>query len=104
MRFEITGIVNKVFNVRSSGKGFTQAVILHQPSATDEFKRVVAKEQFFVVSIWSNKETDSRFLNNSHLNKKKSCSVYLYGERWPSSNGGDFQYNNKLNLQDWKTD
>jgi hypothetical protein len=103
MRLEITGIVNKIYPVRPVGKGFIQAVVLHQPEGKDQFNRVTAKENYYVIQTWSNSETDSRFLNNTHINKLKTCAVYLYGERWADSKG-QYQYNNKLNLSDWKTE
>jgi hypothetical protein len=101
MKLEITGIVDKVGGIRPVKKGFTQAVILQQPAVTDEFDRIKHHEEFFVIHIWSNNQTDSRFFNTSKLRTKVKATVYLKGERWWNDSQKDFNYNHKLNLAEW---
>jgi hypothetical protein len=103
MKLTITGIVDKVGGIRPVNKGFTQAVILMQPEVKNEYDRVIAGEQYFVIHIWSNKQTDSRFLNSKHIASKMKAEVYLKGERWFNERQKDFNYNHKLNLQQWQS-
>lgn len=100
MRIKLTGIVDKVERVEPQGRIFRQLVILEQPERKDEFDRVVQRAQHFPVIIISTKETDSRFLNNSHLKTKLTADARLIGDRWILKNG--FQYALKLMLQEWE--
>lgn len=103
MKLDITGIVDKIGGIKPVRKGFTQTVILQQPAAKDEFDRVTHHEQYFVISIWSNNQTDSRFLTSKHIRSKMKASVYLKGERWWNDASKDFNYNHKLNLAAWQS-
>lgn len=103
IKLTISGNVDKVYTIKESNRNsrpwFMQTVILHQPK--EEYKGTELPEEFFVISIISSSKTDSRFLNDTHLQKPMKCSVYLKGERWSSGNRGDYNFNHKLNLQEW---
>jgi hypothetical protein len=98
----IPGNVHKVGKVSKVSKGFTQALIITQPEEKNGQGYTLSKEQFFVIHIWSNKETDSRFLKDAHTGIRCIASVYLDGQRWQGRNG--FEYNHKLNLDKWVED
>jgi len=102
MKVELTGIINKVMGIKPNKKGFTQCVILEQPEVRDDATdRVIAYAEFFTIHIYSTSQTDSRFLDSKALKTKKRASLYLKGERWLNSSTNDFNYNNKLNLNQW---
>jgi hypothetical protein len=103
MRLEITGIVEHVNGIKPNKKGFSQTVVLWQPGVKDEFDRVTQHDQYFVISIWSNNQTDSRFLGAKDMKSKKKAAVYLKGERWINQNNTGFSYNHKLNLDKWQS-
>lgn len=101
MKLELVGIIEEAFGIQPTKNGFQQNVILKQPAAKDEFERTTGKDQFYRISIWSNAQTDSRFVQQNQRGTKKKCRVYLNGERWQERNTGDYTYMNKLALIEW---
>lgn len=102
IKLTVEGNVFRVFPVKELKRGYTQTVILHQPAM--EFRGLSHKEEFFVISIYSTSKTDSRFLKPEYEKEHpqaKAC-VYLKGERFPSGNRGDYQFNHKLSLNEWQ--
>jgi hypothetical protein len=102
MKIEIVGLINNIGGIKPLSKGFQQYVILSIPEAKDEFGDVKRKEQFFRIEIWSNSQTDSRFLDARNMKEKKKAIVYLNGERWMPTGSQEFAYNNKLKLAEWQ--
>lgn len=102
MKLELTGIIDKVFGITPGKKGFTQRIVLEQPEVRDDVTdRVIHYAEYFTIHIYSTSQTDSRFLDNKHLRTKKKASLYLRGEKWLSTSSNEFNYNNKLNLNQW---
>ena len=101
MRLEITGFIDKIGGLEPQKRGFRQIVVVTQPESTDDMGRVVHKEQHFQINIWSEAQTDSRFLNSTNIKQKKNAVVYLKGERWINEQKQEFSYANKLNLKEW---
>lgn len=101
MKLEITGRVEKFDGVQPLKKGFQQRVFLEQPEVKDEFDRVTKYAEWYVIIIWSNSQTDSRFLGSKDIKSKKKASVYLKGERWWNDQRKEFNYAHKLNLEKW---
>lgn len=101
MKLEITGFVDKINGIEPLKNGFRQMIVLHQPPLKDDLDRVKGKDQYYVVWIWSQQQTDKRFLTSKDIRSKKKCTAYLNGERWFNEQYKDFNYNNKLNLVEW---
>lgn len=101
MKLELVGIIEEAFGIQPTKNGFKQTVILKQPAPVDEFERSKGKDQYFTINIWSNAQTDSRFVQQKDRGQKKKCSLYLNGERWQDRNSGDYSYMNKLQLIQW---
>jgi hypothetical protein len=98
----LDGIVIQVGAIQPTSKNskyFRQVVIIHQPK--DEVRGVTLPEEFFVITILSTSDQDSRFHKPEHKGNKKTLSAYLKGERWDSGQRGDFNYTHKLNLIEW---
>jgi hypothetical protein len=95
----IPGTIHKVGKVIAVKSGFTQTVIITQPVKKDNTGRVISREQFFVISVWSNKQTDSRFLKPEQVGIDCIADLYLDGQRWMGRR--DLEYNHKLNLDRW---
>lgn len=102
MKFELTAIIDNVGAIKPLTKGFQQFVILQVPEAKDPFGRLVAKEQFYRVEIYSTSQTDSRFLDNRSLKAVTKALLYLNGERWINETNNEFNYQNKLRLAEWR--
>jgi hypothetical protein len=103
MKLEITGRVDVVGGVQPLKKGFQQRVVLEQPQATDEFDRVTRYAEYYTITIYSTSQTDSRFLSSKDMRSVKKASVYLKGERWFNEAKKEFNYNHKLNLNQWQS-
>lgn len=101
MKLTIKGFIDKVGAVETLRRGFRQVNVLHQPEVKDELGRVSAREQYFPVIIWSEKQTDSRFLSSKDIRSVRTATVYINGERWLNERINDFNYNVKLNLSQW---
>lgn len=101
MKIEITGRVDKIEGIQPVKKGFIQRVFLEIPEVKDDFDRVTKYAEHFVVTIWSNQQSDSRFLSSRDLRSKKKATVYLKGERWWNENRKEYNYAHKLNLERW---
>ncbi|MES2286122.1 MAG: hypothetical protein V4547_10570 [Bacteroidota bacterium] len=102
MKIELTGIIDTILGVTPGKKGFTQRVILAQPEVKDpNTDRVIAYPEFYTIHIYSTSQTDSRFLDSRSIGVKKKASLYLRGERWHNTMTNNFNYNNKLNLNQW---
>jgi hypothetical protein len=103
MKLLIAGIIDKVLKVEPMKKrGFTQRVIIEQPQINDTVsQRMIAPAMYYVVTIFSTSETDGRFLQQEHKGQQMKASVYLKGERWINDRTKDYQYNHKLNLNEW---
>jgi bacillopeptidase F (M6 metalloprotease family) len=96
----IEGVVITVSAVGPAGKGFfNQFVTIHVPE--EDYKGHKVKEEFYVIHIISNKETDSRFVKQDAKGQIRKCDVYLKGERWQGVRG-DYNYTHKLNLIEWR--
>ncbi|MGL6121666.1 MAG: hypothetical protein ACRC1W_01255 [Shewanella sp.] len=54
-----------------------------------------------MITIYSQEQTDKRFLSPKHMRSKIKASVYLKGERWLNEQSKDFNYAHKLNLNQW---
>lgn len=101
----VEGHITEVGSIRKldNNKGFTQYVRLHLPA--EEFRGKKLTEEFFTISIYSNSETDSRFLQpeiaKGFLAQKAyaKAKVRMKGERW--HDGRQMQYSHKLNLEQW---
>lgn len=100
---QIHGIVHACGPVKPTkrdGKYFKQVVIIHEPQ--EEYKGHKMPEEWWVISIISTSESDSRFLKPEDKGSVKTATVYLKGERWDSGNRGEYTYNHKLNLVEWQ--
>jgi hypothetical protein len=102
LKLELIGLVNNIGPKEQTKNGFKQQVIITIPEYKDEFGDVKRKEQFFRIEIWSNSQTDSRFLDIRNMKEKKKALLYLNGERWLPTNSQEFAYNNKLKLIEWQ--
>lgn len=93
------GSIKKLDN----NKGFTQYLRLHLPA--EEIRGRKLTEEFFTISIYSNSETDSRFMQPEIAKKFVAQKYYakakvrMKGERW--HDGRQMQYSHKLNLEQW---
>ena len=97
MKIEFTAIISEIGAIEARKKGFSQNNIFQIPELKDEFGDVKRKEQFFVVQIYTNSQTDSRFLNQKHIGLKKIVSAYLNGERYMQQGKFDYTYFTRLN-------
>ncbi len=102
MKVEFTAILKQIGAIEVMKHGFRQNNIFNIPELKDEFETVKRKEQFFVVQIYSTKQTDSRFLTSVEVGKRKVVSAYLNGERYMQEGKFDFTYLMRLNLIDLK--
>lgn len=102
IRLTIEGNVHKIFPVRELKRGYSQVVILHQPAT--EFRGRPHPEEFYVISIYSTSQTDTRFLKPEFekLRPEAKALVYLKGERFTVGARAEYQYNHKLNLDQWQ--
>jgi hypothetical protein len=96
------GNVFMVEGIQPLTNGFKQLVILHRPDMTDLNGKVLAKEEYYQVNIWSQNQTDSRFLTFSDKGQKKKALCRLKGERWYSQYSKDYVYALKANLKQWE--
>jgi hypothetical protein len=101
----VDGHIHQVSAIEETkNKWFNQTIILHQPAG--EFRGKKYSEEFFVVRIFSNSTTDSRFIHpdkaklavDQKAHAKAQC--YLKGERWQNDRH-EYNYNHKLNLIEW---
>lgn len=102
MKLELTAYISNIGHIEPLSKGFKQVNILWIPEAKDEMDQVIRKEQFYRVEVWSQNQTDKRFMNSPHIKTKIKATLYLNGERWMSTGATEFSYNNKLKLADWQ--
>jgi len=102
MKLELTALINNIGPIKPLTKGFQQHIVLSIPESKDEFGEVKRKEQFFRIEIWSNSQTDSRFLDSRNIKEKKKAILYLNGERWMSTGATEFSYATKLKLAEWQ--
>jgi len=79
MKFEIKAFIEKIGGIEPLKRGFRQVNILHQPEVQDDLGRVSFREQYFPVIIWSEKQTDSRFLSSKDIKSIRTAVVYLKG-------------------------
>jgi hypothetical protein len=100
IKITIEGTVQKVFPIKTVKNGYTQAVRLYQPEEEYRGRKIV--EEFFTISTFTNSSTDSRILKPEQEGTRIKASVYLKGERWPSGNRGDYEYNHALKLLEWQ--
>ena len=100
MEQTISGTVYAIEGIQALSVGFKQVVTLLQPEIERD-GRVLYKEEYFQIQIWSKEQTDKRFLsfNDKHTERKAVC--YLKGERWMSKHSNEFAYALKLNLKNW---
>lgn len=101
MKLEIIGRVDRFEGIQVLKKGFQQKVILEQPETKDDFERILKHAEYFTITIWSNEQTDKRFLSAKDIRSVKKASVYLKGERWFNEIKKEFNYAHKLNLAQW---
>lgn len=85
MKVEFNAILKQIGATEVTKHGFRQDNIFTIPELKDEFENVKRKEQFFVVQVYSTKQTDSRFLTSVDV-----------GDKF------DFAYNLQLNLFELK--
>lgn len=103
MKVEFTAIIKEIGAIEGLRNGFRQNNVTHIPELKDEFGAVKRKEQFFIVQVYSTKQTDSRFFTNALVNEKKVITAYLNGERWLPEGKFDHSYVMRLNLIELKT-
>lgn len=98
---KITGRVHRIEGVKAVKNGFTQRFMLHIPDLKDEItERVIRREQYFWIEIYSNNQTDSRFLDSTKIKSLVCCSVYLNSYSWIDTRDG-LTCAAKLNFHEW---
>jgi hypothetical protein len=103
MEVTIIGLLYQVEGVQPVKNGFVQHVILHQEEVVDNRTgRVVWKEEFFKINIWSKEQTDSRFKSFGDKGQKMKALCRVRGERWLNQSQ-EFTYATKLNLKVWES-
>lgn len=97
----ISGKIHKVEGIQPLTRGFKQRIMLHVPEEySQRTGRLIFKEQYFWIEIFSTSQTDSRFLNTSAIGQHVSCSLYVNGYHWIDNRQG-LQCVTKLNFIDW---
>lgn len=88
-KFKITGKVYKVDQILPVKSGFKQKLMIHIPGQSDNMTgKVIRREQFYWVEIYSKEPTDKRFLSVSDIQKLVCCSVYLNSYHWIDNRDG----------------
>lgn len=95
-QLQFEGTIAEVQGVKPVRKGFIQVVHVCEPHENDS-----RYDQFFTIQIYSNKQTDSRFLPPAAKGQPRKCICYFKGQRWTRSDSTGWQYNNKLELINW---
>ena len=86
-------VVNKV---EKTTNGYSQTVVIEQPENKDEFGRVLAHAQIFLIHIWS-KEVTAKMLDDSAIGEIRDFVLWLKGEKF-TNDKGKVMYFLKLNL------
>jgi hypothetical protein len=99
-KIELPGIINEIGKIEKvNAKGFRQFIVLEQPPLKDELERVKSKAHYYQCEVYSNSETDSRFITDkpAFLRAKVKATLYLNGQRWWHDKYG-YQHRNQLAL------
>lgn len=87
-KFKITGRIHKVEGVQPKKTGFSQRIMLHIPELKDDMTdRVIRREQYYWVELYSTNQTDSRFVASSRIKELVCCAVYLNSYHWVDKDG-----------------
>lgn len=98
---KITGRIHRIEGIQHVNNGFKQNIMLHISELKDEMTgRVVRKEQYYTIQLWSNAQTDSRFRDSKHIKELVSCSVYLNSYHWQDPKEG-LKTIAQLNFIEW---
>jgi hypothetical protein len=101
----IVGTITEVHKIEPRRRGFNQVVIIHKEKHINDQGDTLSKEQHYVVQIYSNSKTDSRFVPESKMKEaigaQCTAHVRLDAYRWENNQGG-FEYSNRLNLEKWE--
>lgn len=104
IKVNIIGKVHSISGINTVGKSnyVNQVIVLHQPE--ENFRGKIIKEEFFVITVFSNSTTDHRFVQpdkvKDAIGAEANAECYLKGERWVDNNGGE-NFTHKLNLINW---
>lgn len=98
---KITGRIHRIDGIQPVKNGFRQQFMIHIPEQVDTMTgRVIRREAYYNVEIFSNNQTDSRFLGAKNLRELVCCSVYLNSFHWISPTDG-LLCGMRLNFIEW---
>lgn len=88
---KITGRIQRIGEVQETRNktGFRQHIWLHIDALKDEMtKRVIRREEYYQIEIFSKDRADSRFLSAKNMSELVCCCVYLNSWHFVSAKDG----------------